>query len=184
MARIKYNRISSKTQNMARQSADDAEFDKVFEDVASGKNTNRDGLKAMLEYVREGDELTVESYSRLARDTSDLLRIVNTLNEKGVILISKKEGLNTSNATGKLMLTLFGALATFEREIMLERQAEGYQVARDNGVKVGRPRKEADKDFYKVVKRWRAGEIKAVEAYKELNISKALFYKMVKEKGL
>ena len=89
-------------------------YDKVFTDVASGKNTERSGLKAMLEYVREGDELTVESYSRLARNTKDLLEIVERLQEKGVVLISKKEGLNTSTPTGKLILTMFGALATFE----------------------------------------------------------------------
>ena len=69
MARVKYNRISSKTQHLDRQEADNQEYDKVFTDIASGKNTERSGLKAMLEYVREGDELTVESYSRLARNT-------------------------------------------------------------------------------------------------------------------
>lgn len=184
MARVKYNRISSKTQHLDRQEADNQEYDKVFTDVASGKNTERNGLKAMLEYVREGDELTVESYSRLARNTKDLLEIVERLQEKGVVLISKKEGLNTSTPTGKLILTMFGALATFEREIMLERQAEGYQARREAGGSVGRPRKEADKAFLNAVKRWRNGEIQAVEAIKLSNMSKSLFYRMVKEMGL
>ena len=128
MAKVKYNRISSKTQHLDRQEADNQEYDKVFTDIASGKNTERTGLKAMLEYVREGDELTVESYSRLARNTKDLLEIVERLQEKGVTLISKKEGLNTSTPTGKLILTMFGALATFEREIMLERQGEAWDA--------------------------------------------------------
>ena len=184
MADIKYNRISHKTQSLIRQEVGNENYDKVFTDIASGKDTNRPQLQAMLEYVREGDTLTVESYSRLARNTADLLAIVERLNEKGVILISKKEGLNTSTPTGKLILTMFGALATFERECMLERQQEGYKARIEAGLPVGRPAIEIDKKFRAVVKRWRDGEITAVEAYTELKVSKAFFYKAVKKHNL
>lgn len=184
MAKIKYNRISYKTQSLIRQEVGNENYDKVFTDIASGKDTNRPQLQAMLEWVREGDELTVDSYSRLARNTKDLLEIVEVLEKKGVILISKKEGLNTSTPTGKLILTMFGALATFERECMLERQQEGYKARIEAGLPVGRPSIEIDKKFRAVVKRWRDGEITAVEAYMELKVSKAFFYKAVKKHNL
>lgn len=184
MAKIKYNRISYKTQSLIRQEVGNENYDKVFTDIASGKDTNRPQLQAMLEWVREGDELTVDSYSRLARNTKDLLEIVEVLEKKGVILISLKEGLNTSTPTGKLILTMFGALATFERECMLERQQEGYKARIEAGLPVGRPAIEIDKKFRKVVKRWRDGEITAVEAYTELGVSKAFFYKAVKKHNL
>lgn len=184
MAKIKYNRISYKTQSLIRQEVGNENYDKVFTDIASGKDTNRPQLQAMLEWVREGDELTVDSYSRLARNTKDLLEIVEVLEKKGVILISKKEGLNTSTPTGKLILTMFGALATFERECMLERQQEGYKARIEAGLPVGRPSIEIDKKFRAVVKRWRDGEITAVEAYTELKVSKAFFYKAVKKHNL
>lgn len=184
MAKVKYNRISYKTQSLIRQEVGNENYDKVFTDIASGKDTNRPQLQAMLEWVREGDELTVDSYSRLARNTKDLLEIVEVLEKKGVILISLKEGLNTSTPTGKLILTMFGALATFERECMLERQQEGYKARIEAGLPVGRPAIEIDKKFRKVVKRWRDGEITAVEAYTELGVSKAFFYKAVKKHNL
>ena len=184
MAKVKYNRISYKTQSLIRQEVGNENYDKVFTDIASGKDTNRPQLQAMLEWVREGDELTVDSYSRLARNTKDLLEIVEVLEKKGVILISLKEGLNTSTPTGKLILTMFGALATFERECMLERQQEGYKARIEAGLPVGRPAIEIDKKFRAVVKRWRDGEITAVEAYTELGVSKAFFYKAVKKHNL
>lgn len=184
MAKIKYNRISSATQHLTRQEVDNGEYDKVYTDIASGKNTNRPQFKAMMEFVREGDELHIDSYSRLARDTKDLLNIVETLNKKGVIIISKKEGLDTSTPTGKLMLTIFSGLYQFEREQMLERQREAYEALRQAGGNVGRPRKEADKAFMDAVKLWRAGEINGVEATKKSGMSKALFYRRVKELGL
>ena len=184
MAKVKYNRISYKTQSLIRQEVGNENYDKVFTDIASGKDTNRPQLQAMLEWVREGDELTVDSYSRLARNTKELLEIVEVLEKKGVILISLKEGLNTSTPTGKLILTMFGALATFERECMLERQQEGYKARVEAGLPVGRPAIEIDKKFRAVVKRWRDGEITAVEAYTELKVSKAFFYKAVKKHNL
>lgn len=184
MAKVKYNRISYKTQSLIRQEVGNENYDKVFTDIASGKDTNRPQLQAMLEWVREGDELTVDSYSRLARNTKDLLEIVEVLEKKGVILISLKEGLNTSTPTGKLILTMFGALATFERECMLERQQEGYKARIEAGLPVGRPAIEIDKKFRAMVKRWRDGEITAVEAYTELKVSKAFFYKAVKKHNL
>lgn len=184
MARVKYIRVSTNHQDTLRQERDFETFDEVFIDKASGKDTKRQGLEDMLKFVRKGDTLVVESYSRLARNTSDLLAIVETLNKKGVVLISEKEGLNTATPTGKLMLTVFGALATFEREILLERQQEGYAARREAGLPLGRRKATTNAAFYKAVKKWRSGEITATAAMKECGYTRTTFYKLVKEENL
>jgi len=181
MANIKYVRVSTKEQNEARQLHDSNNYDKLYIEKASGKNTNREQLKTMLAYVREGDTLTVESYSRLARNTHDLLEIIEQLNAKGVTLISQKEGINTSTAAGKLMLTIFAGLAQFERECLLERQAEGIAVAKAQGKQIGRKKKETPKQFFDIVKLWKDEKMTATQAMKELGMTKTLFYKTVKQ---
>ena len=94
----------------------------IFSEKNSGANKDRPQLKAMLEYVREGDTLYIESISRLGRSTKDLLNIIDTLNEKGVDLISHKEMIDTESPTGKFMLTVFAALSQLEREQLKQRQ--------------------------------------------------------------
>lgn len=180
MARIKYIRVSTQEQNTARQETDKEQFEKVFIDKASGKNTNRPQLTAMLEYVREGDVVVVESYSRIARNTQDLLAIVSALEAKGVAFVSQKEQIDTSTPQGRLMLTIFAGLAQFERECLLERQAEGIAIAKAEG-KMGRPTIEPGKEFASIVARWKAGEMTAVEAMKAAGMTKATFYRKVKE---
>ncbi len=138
MARIKYIRVSTREQNTARQETDTEKFDRVYIEKASGKNADRPELKAMLDYVREGDIVEVESYSRIARNTQDLLNIVSKLSEKGVDFVSQKEKIDTSSPSGRLMLTIFAGLAQFERECLLERQAEGIAIAKREG-RMGRP---------------------------------------------
>ena len=180
MAKIKYIRVSTQEQNTARQETDKEQFDKVYIDKASGKNTDRPELKKMMDYVREGDTVVVESYSRIARNTKDLLEIIDRLNKKGVAFISQKEQIDTSTAAGRLMLTIFAGLAQFERECLLERQAEGIAIAKAEG-KMGRPSIEPGKEFAAIVKRWKDGEITAVEAMKAAGMTKTTFYKKVKE---
>ena len=180
MARIKYIRVSTQEQNTARQETDKEQFDKVYIEKASGKNTNRPQLTAMLDYVREGDVVVVESYSRIARNTRDLLEIIDRLNEKGVAFVSQKEQIDTSTPAGRLMLTIFAGLAQFERECLLERQAEGIAIAKAEG-RMGRPKYEPGKEFADIVKRWRAGEITAVEAMKAAGMTKTTFYKFEKK---
>lgn len=180
MARIKYIRVSTQEQNTARQETDKEQFDKVYIEKASGKNTNRPQLTAMLDYVREGDVVVVESYSRIARNTRDLLEIIERLNEKGVAFVSQKEQIDTSTAAGRLMLIIFAGLAQFERECLLERQAEGIAIAKAEG-RMGRPKYEPSKEFADIVKRWRAGEMTAVEAMKAAGMTKTTFYKFEKQ---
>ena len=179
MARIKYIRVSTQEQNTARQETDKEKFDRVYIEKASGKNTDRPELKAMLDYVREGDIVEVESYSRIARNTQDLLSIVSQLTEKGVDFVSQKEKIDTSTPSGRLMLTIFAGLAQFERECLLERQAEGIAIAKQEG-RMGRPAIQPCADFAAIVKDWNDGKMTAVEAMKLAGMTKATFYRKVK----
>ena len=118
---IGYCRISTPGQNSARQEVLMRELgvERVFVDVASGKNADRSQLRDLLDFVREGDTVTVSDISRFARNTRDLLDLVERLTAKGVDFISKKECIDTTTPTGKFMLTVFGAVASLERESRL-----------------------------------------------------------------
>ena len=159
------------------------EVDIIFMDMVSGKNMDRPQLKKLLEYVRQGDTVIVESISRFARNTKDLLELIEKLTAKNVEFISKKEAIDTTTATGKFMLTIFGAVAELEREYILQRQAEGIAVAKQKGVYKGRKPIERP-EFNSVVAVWRSGEITAREAMRRLNLKPSTFYRKVKEAGL
>ena len=184
MAIIGYVRVSTQEQNEDRQLTimEQYKADKIFTEKISGKNTDRPQLKKMLEYVREGDTLVIESYSRLARSTKDLINLVEQLKAKGVNLISTKENIDTSTPQGRLMFTIFAGLAEFERECTLQRQAEGIAEAKKRGVYKGRQRIEVDTDtFTKVYDEWKQGNITARTAMQKLGLSANTFYRRVKE---
>jgi DNA invertase Pin-like site-specific DNA recombinase len=181
---VGYIRVSTQEQNTDRQVKllKEKQVEKLFIEKVSGKNTNRKELHAMLEYVREGDTVIVESYSRLARSTKDLLNIVDILENKGVNFISLKENIDTTTPQGKLMFTIFAGLAQFEREQTLQRQKEGIAIAKEQGKYKGRKPIDINKELFQTVyKQWKAGEITGVEATKKLNISKSTFYRRIKE---
>ena len=158
---------------------------KVFVDKASGKNTDRAAFKEMMAFVRAGDTVVVESISRIARNTRDLLSIVSELTEKGVEFVSLKENIDTTTPQGRFMLTVFGALAELERENILERQREGIEIAKSEGKYKGRKPIDYDEAQMKALcKKWRAGEITATAAMKELGLKPNTFYRRVKEMGL
>lgn len=182
--KVGYVRVSTEEQNTIRQEVlmQELGVDKIFIDKASGKNTARVGLQNMLSFVRVGDTVIVESYSRLARSTRDLLDIMETLKEKGVEFVSKKEAIDTCTPAGRLMLTIFAGLYQFERECTLERQAEGIREAKKAGKYKGR--KPIDVDwvkFGKLYADWKAGKITAVAMQKALNLTAPTFYRRVKE---
>lgn len=179
--KIGYIRISSADQNTARQEVlmQELGVEQVFIDKMSGKNTDRPELKRMMSFVREGDTLIVESISRFARNTRDLLDLTEQLAAKNVEFISKKEAIDTSTATGKFMLTIFGAVAELEREYILQRQKEGIAIAKANGVYKGRKPIER-KNFPEVVALWKEDKITAVEAMKRLDLKPSTFYRKVK----
>lgn len=183
--KVGYVRVSTDDQNTARQEVIMAELgvEKVYLEKVSGKSQKgREQLEAMLQYVREGDVVVAESISRIARNTKDLLDIVERLNEKGVDFISKKETIDTKTPTGKFMLVVFGAIAQLEREYMLDRQREGIEIARQNGKYKGRkPIAIDDAKFEAVYLSWKAGDIKGVEAMGELGLKSSTFYRRVRD---
>ncbi|MBR2824580.1 MAG: recombinase family protein [Clostridia bacterium] len=193
MARIAYIRVSTQEQDTGRQDAMFTDYDKVFTEKISGKDTNRPQLQKLMEYVREGDTVTVESYSRFARNTRDLLELVEELDKKQVGFISLKEQIDTTTPQGRLMMTIFAGLAQFEREQTLQRQAEGIAIkkAHDAELKAmglpaetykGRKPIEVDNDrFTAEVKKWRAGQQTARETMNKLKLKPNTFYRRVKQ---
>lgn len=149
MANLGYVRVSTILQNDKRQfkTLEKYDLDKVFKEKVSAKDRDRPQLKALLDYAREGDTIYISSFDRLARSTKDLLEIVEQLTKKGIELISNKEQLDTSTPTGRLMLTMIGAINEFERENLLERQREGIQIAVEQGKYKGRKPIEVDNNF-------------------------------------
>ena len=179
--KVGYIRISTAEQNTARQEVlmNSLGVEQVYIDKMSGKNTDRPQLRKMMSFVREGDTVIVESISRFARNTRDLLDLVEQLTKKKVEFVSKKEAIDTTTPTGKFMLTIFGAVAELEREYILQRQREGIAIAKENGIYKGRIAKSCPK-FEAVVSQWKSGRISAVEAMKQLGMKKTTFYRRVK----
>lgn len=151
--------------------------DEVFIDKLSGKNTDRPQLKKMLAYVRKGDTVIVSEISRFARNTKDLLELIEILTQKEVEFISQKEAIDTTTPTGKFMLTIFGAVSELERSYILSRQAEGIAIAKSHGKYKGRKPIELPPETDVVIKKWRSGQITASYAMRKLKISKSTFYR-------
>lgn len=140
MAIIGYARVSTTDQNLESQlnQLSDAGCDKVYQEKASGVKVDRPELAALLDYCREGDTVTVCKLDRIARSTAHLLTIVDSLEKKGVAFKVLNISLDTSTPTGKLMLSMLAAIGQFEREMMLERQREGVEIAKKAGKYTGR----------------------------------------------
>lgn len=179
MARIKYIRVSTQHQNTERQEQNVADFDKVFIEKVSGKDTNRPEFQRMMEYIREGDTVVFESFSRISRSLPDLLNILAEFDRKGVVWKSEKEQISTDGATGRLVVAVLGAISAYEREINAERREYGYRKAlADN--RVGRPKAEQTAEFEAAVSEWKAGKITATEAIHKSHMSRTTFYKLAK----
>lgn len=179
---IAYVRVSTIEQNEQRQLEAMKKYgiEKWFVEKVSAKDTNRPKLQEMLEFVREGDTVHIHDFSRLARSTKDLLEIVDTLNRKGVTLVSNKESIDTSSPTGKLMLTMIGAINEFERTNLLERQREGIAIAKRNGVYKGR-KAITIPDFEKHYQRYLSRQINKSQLAKELDISRPTLDKLINQ---
>ena len=185
--KVSYIRCSTIEQNEARQlkMMQEQGAEKLFIDKASGKNTDRRAFKDMMSFVRSEDVVIVESISRIARNTRDLLSIVSELTEKGVEFVSLKESIDTTTPQGRFMLTVFGALAELERESILERQREGIEIAKSDGKYKGRKPVDVDEKLFRTVcKKWRNGEMTATAAMKEVGLKPNTFYRRVKEMNL
>ena len=175
--RIGYVRVSSVDQNELRQ-LDGVQLDKKFTDKASGKDTKRLQLQAALEYLRDGDVLVVHSMDRLARNLDDLRRIVTELTGRGVVVEFVKEQLtftSEDNAMSKLLLSVMGAFAEFERALIKERQREGIALAKQKGVYKGRKPSLNPEQVRTLRARAKAGETRASLA-REFGISRETVY--------
>lgn len=179
---IGYIRISTAEQNEARQEVIMKELgvEQIYIDKMTGKTLDRPELQKMLSFVREGDTVVVEAFSRFARNTKDLLSLVEELDKKNVAFVSKKEAIDTKTPAGKFMLTVFAAISELEVSYLQQRQSEGIAIAKAKGVYKGR-KPITHPDFEKVVKIWRKGEITAVEAMRRLGMKSSTFYNKVKE---
>ena len=186
MANLGYVRVSTAEQNDQRQkeALEKYKIDKWFEEKVSAKDKKRKKLQDMLEYCREGDTIYVHDFSRLARNTKDLLEIVEELERKGVNLVSNKESLDTSTSTGKLMLTMIAAIAEFERQNLLERQREGIAIAKRKGkYKGGQVKKIDETVFQKKYDDYKERKINKKQLAEALEISRPTLDKLLKEKG-
>lgn len=175
--RVGYIRVSSVDQNEMRQ-LEGVELDKRFTDKASGKDTKRPQLQAALDYLRDGDVLVVHSMDRLARNLDDLRKIVMGLTGRGVVVEFVKEHLtftSEDNAMSKLLLSVMGAFAEFERSLIRERQREGIALAKKAGVYKGRKPSLTPERVAQLRARVAAGEKKAVLA-REFGISRETLY--------
>jgi DNA invertase Pin-like site-specific DNA recombinase len=180
-----YIRVSTIEQNEARQveALEKYGIEKWYIEKVSAKDTNRPKLKELLEFVRSGDIVYIHDFSRLARNTKDLLEIVELLNKKEVVLVSNKENIDTSTAAGKLMLTVLGAIAEFERQNLLERQREGIEIAkREKKYKGGKALKIDETLFSSLLEDYKQRKINKVEFAAKLKISRPTLDKLLKEK--
>ncbi|MDB2160463.1 recombinase family protein [Clostridium butyricum] len=180
---IAYVRVSTVEQNEARQveGLKKYEIDKIFMEKVSAKDTNRPQLRAMLEFAREGDNIYVWDFSRLARSTKDLLEIVEQLKTKRIYLKSIKENLDTSTPTGKLMLTMIGAINEFERANLLERQREGIAIAKGKGKFKGRKAIDYPSNWKEVYNQYKNRELTGIKAMELLGLKRNTFYKLIKQ---
>lgn len=181
--KILYCRISTCHQSLSRQEVD-TDYDRIFEDKLSGKNTDRPQLQLMLDIIRENDLIEVHSMDRLARNTRDLLELVDTITKKGATIHFKKENLtfnsNTNDPVQKLMLTMIGAVAEMERELIASRVREGVAIAKLNHKYKGGKKKLSDEQV-KILNDMYAKHYSLTKIAKELHISRPTVYSYLKE---
>lgn len=185
---ISYERVSTVKQDVRRQelSFDNYSIEKKYIDKASGKNTyDRPQLKILMNEVKPGDNIYVESISRLGRNVDDLRKLTKFFREKEVVVHFLKEGFSTNGNMYKFLLTILGAVAEMEREITVLRIKEGIEKAKKygtkSGISIGRPIRKLPKDFKKYYFKWKEKEIKAVEFARLINVSRSTLYRYIND---
>lgn len=179
---IAYVRVSTVEQNEARQIENLSKYniEQWFTEKVSAKDTNRTQLKAMINFARKGDTIYIHDFSRIARSTKDLLDIAEQLTSKGIFLVSTKENIDTNTPTGKLMLTMIGAINEFERTNLLERQREGIAIAVKEGKYKGRKEVKVD-NFTEEYDKYKNREYTKAQLAAKLDISRPTLDKLIKE---
>lgn len=179
---IGYIRVSTDHQNTDRQKdllkKQYPEIKKFYIDRQSGKNTDRPQLREMMNYARKNDVIVVESLSRLARNTRDLIDITDHLNKNEIHLISLKESIDATTPSGRAMMKMFSVFADFEREIIVERTKEGLASARARGHVGGRPAINKE-TVANAIKLYDSRKFSIQEICKITGISKGSLYKYI-----
>jgi len=180
--KIGYVRVSTHEQKTERQETalQDLGVERLFIDKASGSTAERPELKRMMDYVRDGDTVIVESISRFARSARDFLELMAKLSEKEAEFISRKESIDTATPAGRFMLTIFAAVAELEREYLRDRQREGIEIAKRMGKYQGR-KPGIYPGFEHLLARSMRGEITAASAMRKLGMSKTTWYRKARE---
>lgn len=185
--KVGYVRVSTVEQNEERQIEGLSKYgiEKWYTEKVSGKNMDRPELQKMLSEVQSGDIVYVHDFSRLARSTKDLLDIVDKLNERGVHVVSSKEGMDTSTPQGRFTLTVLAAAYEMERTAMLERQAEGIEIAKREGKykNCGRKKKDLADGYEDLIQQYVDGDITKVQLAVMLNVSRPTLNRILKEYG-
>ncbi len=176
MAHIGYARVSSYGQSLEVQLEKLSQCNRIFQEKQSARTDEREQLQLCLDYVRDGDSLVVTKLDRLARSTRDLLNIMNRLELKQVKLVVLDQQIDTSTATGMLLFTMLGAIATFENDLRKDRQMQGIALAKRKGIKFGRKQSLTDEQVLEVRAKREQGA-KIVDLMSEYKISKASIYR-------
>ena len=180
--RVAYVRVSTAEQNEERQleALEHFGIERWYTEKISGKNTNRPKLQEMLEYAREGDTIYIHDWSRISRNTKDLLELVDALSARGIGLVSVHEGFDTTTPGGRLLLTVVGAINEFERTNLLERQREGIAIAKREGKYKGRKAAQIE-DIAAVYESWMRREKSKAELAREHGVSRPTLDRLLRE---
>lgn len=181
--KIGYARVSTKEQNLDRQLdlLSGYSVDRVIEDKATGTNTNREGLQQLLNMIREGDEVYVESISRLGRNTLEVLGIIKDFKERGVVFHSHKENMDTSTPTGEAMFNIMAVLAQLERDLISERIKESLEASKARGKHIGRPYTDQEKVDI-ALRMYDSKNYSVKEICKTVGISQGTLYKHINKR--
>ena len=180
--KIGYARVSTQDQNLDRQldNLRSAGCERIFNEKMTGTKSDRPELKTMLLTLRSGDILVIDSFSRLSRSTKDLLDLVEKLTAMGVHLVSLKENLDTTTATGKLMLTMLSALSQFERDLIAERTVDGLKAARARGRVGGRPSLGSEKERKQALAMYHSNAMTNTEIAQRFGVSLSTLNRWIK----
>lgn len=183
--KIAYARVSTQVQHLDRQLEDLNKYgyDKLITEKMTGTKKDRQGLNSLLDVVRQGDTVIVESISRLGRKTLDILNIVEELGNMGVTFVSLKEKMDTSTPTGKAMFQMMCVIAELERNMIAERVKEGLVSAKKRGKKLGRPKLDTDKVSV-ALRMYDSGDYSIKEIIEQVGISQGKLYKEINKRKL
>jgi len=183
-ATVGYVRVSTRQQHLDRQQDALAEsgltLDRVFEDKSTGRKFDRAGLNALLDYVRPGDVVVVASLDRLGRSLSEVIRVANELQQRGVILKTLKESIDYSTSVGRMLAGIFASLAEYEVDLTAERAADARAAAAARGKQTGRPKALTD-DQARQLRSLHGGGESVVDLCRSFKVSRATVYRVLDE---